>query len=69
MFFPEHDYSCSWNLANPSKQWNQNHMNQTHVKKKSNPSNDQPIKWSNDQTLQTQPIKRIYPTNGTDQTQ
>ena len=29
----------------------------------------QTINWLNDQTQQTQPIKRIYPTNGTDQTQ
>ena len=47
---PKHDYSCSWNPANPStnkwsKQWNQNHINQTHVKNKIKPNNR-----SNDQT-------------------
>ena len=50
---PDHDYSCSWNPANTStnkwsKQWNQNHINQTHVKNKIKPI--KPNNRSNDQT-------------------
>ena len=66
---PEHDYSCSWNPANPSTQ---NNETKTIWIKPMWKKKIKPIKssnWSNDQTQQTEPIKWIYPANGIDQTQ
>ena len=66
---PKHDYSCSWNPANPSTQ---NNETKTIWIKPMWKKKIKPIKssnWSNDQTQQTEPIKWIYPANGIDQTQ